>query len=100
MRPRILSEAPGKVSGPGTTAAGGEYRLARHPFDPEQWGFLLSTEPHVPLAGLAGRLHQVHSAREFLHPSYMVFPHEADSEAMQQAIEGLLILAHEEQTAG
>jgi len=49
---------------------------------------------------LAGRLHQVHTAPEFLHLSYMVFPREADSEAMQQVIEGLLILAHEEQTAG
>jgi DNA-binding transcriptional LysR family regulator len=48
----------------------------------------------------AGRLHQVHSAPEFLHPAYMVFPREADSEVIQQAIEGLRELAHEEHGAG
>jgi hypothetical protein len=60
--------------------------------------FLQSRMPRSLI--LAGRLHQVHKAPEFLHPSYMVFPREADSEVMQQAIEGLLKLAHEEQNAG
>jgi DNA-binding transcriptional LysR family regulator len=44
----------------------------------------------------AGRLHQVLSAPEFVHPAYMVFPRESDSEVLQQGIEGLRELAHAE----
>jgi DNA-binding transcriptional LysR family regulator len=45
----------------------------------------------------AGKLHQVSAAPEFPHPAYMVFPREADSEVLQQAVEGLRELAHQEQ---
>lgn len=44
-----------------------------------------------------GRLHQVETAPEFIHPAYMVFPRRANSEVLQQAIEGLRELAHKEQ---
>ena len=43
------------------------------------------------------QLHLVASAPEFPHPAYMVFPREADSEVLQQAIEGLRELAQKEQ---
>jgi DNA-binding transcriptional LysR family regulator len=46
----------------------------------------------------AGRLYQVASAPEFPHPAYMVFPREADSEVIPQAVEGLRELAHAEQS--
>jgi len=45
----------------------------------------------------AGRLFQVTSAPEFPHPAYMVFPRKADTEVLQQAVQGLRDLAHEEQ---
>ena len=45
----------------------------------------------------SGQLFQVKSAPEFPHPAYMVFPREADSDVLQQAIEGLRELAQEEQ---
>jgi DNA-binding transcriptional LysR family regulator len=45
----------------------------------------------------AGRLFQVATAPEFPHPAYMVFPREAHSEVMQQAVEGLRELAQTEQ---
>lgn len=43
-----------------------------------------------------GRLYQVISAPEFSHPAYMVFSRKADSEVLQQSIEGLRVLAHRE----
>ena len=46
----------------------------------------------------AGRLYQVASAPEFPHPAYMVFPREADSEVIQQAVEVLRELAHIEES--
>jgi DNA-binding transcriptional LysR family regulator len=45
----------------------------------------------------SGQLYQVASAPEFLHPAYMVFPREADSEVLQKAVEGLRELADKEQ---
>ncbi len=45
----------------------------------------------------AGRLFQVAEAPEFVHPAYMVFPRESDSEELRQALEGLRELAREEQ---
>lgn len=45
----------------------------------------------------AGRLYQVSTAPEFLHPAYMVFAREADSEFLKLAIEGLRALAQKEQ---
>ena len=45
----------------------------------------------------AGRLFQVKEAPEFPHPAYMVFPRKADSEVLQQAVEGLRELGREEQ---
>ena len=47
-----------------------------------------------------GQLHLVASAPEFPHPANMVFPREADSEVLQQAIEGLRELAQKEQAQG
>jgi len=44
----------------------------------------------------AGRLFQVTEAPEFPHPAYMVFPRKADSEVLQQAVEGLRELGREE----
>ena len=44
-----------------------------------------------------GRLFQVTAAPEFPHPAYMVFPREADSEVLQQAVHGLRELAQREQ---
>lgn len=44
----------------------------------------------------AGRLYLVDSAPEFAHPAYMVFPREADSEVLQQAVEGVRELALQE----
>lgn len=44
----------------------------------------------------AGRLFQVSSGPEFVHPAYMVFPRQADSEALRQAVAGLRELAREE----
>jgi DNA-binding transcriptional LysR family regulator len=46
----------------------------------------------------SGHLHQISSAPEFAHPAYMVFPREADSEVLQQAVAGLRELAHEERS--
>jgi DNA-binding transcriptional LysR family regulator len=43
-----------------------------------------------------GRLFQVAEAPEFSHPAYMVFPRRADSDVLQQAIEGLRTLALQE----
>ncbi len=43
-----------------------------------------------------GRLFQVSSGPEFVHPAYMVFPRQADSEALRQAVAGLRELAREE----
>jgi LysR family transcriptional regulator, flagellar master operon regulator len=45
---------------------------------------------------IQGRLHQVLSAPEFSHPAYMVFARKADSEVLQQSIEGLRVLTHRE----
>jgi len=44
-----------------------------------------------------GRLFQVDTAPEFAHPAYMVFPRQADSDVLQQAVEGLRELATREQ---
>ena len=44
-----------------------------------------------------GRLYQVSSAPEFPHPAYMVFPREATSESLQQAIALLREVSHKEQ---
>jgi hypothetical protein len=46
---------------------------------------------------LQGHLFQVTDAPEFPHPAYMVFPGQADSEVLQQAVGGLRQLAHKEQ---
>jgi DNA-binding transcriptional LysR family regulator len=46
-----------------------------------------------------GRLFQVADGREFTHPSYMVFPREADSDALRLALHGLRELAVDVQTA-
>lgn len=43
------------------------------------------------------RLFQVVEAPEFSHPAYMVFPRKADSDVLQQAVEGLRGLALKEQ---
>ena len=45
----------------------------------------------------SGQLHQVASAPEFVHPAYMVFPRESDSDVLQQAVEGLRAMALKEQ---
>ncbi|MCB1876252.1 MAG: LysR family transcriptional regulator [Chromatiales bacterium] len=45
-----------------------------------------------------GRLYQVSSAPEFPHPAYMVFPREATTEYLQQAIALLREVAQKEQT--
>ncbi len=45
-----------------------------------------------------GRLFQVATAPELVHPAYMVFPREADSEVLQQAISALREIASEEQS--
>jgi len=44
----------------------------------------------------SGRLFQVGSGPEFALPAYMVFPREADSEVLRQAVEGLRELALDE----
>jgi len=44
-----------------------------------------------------GRLFQVVTAPEFPHPAYMVFPRKADSEVLQQALQGVRELAYKEQ---
>jgi DNA-binding transcriptional LysR family regulator len=44
-----------------------------------------------------GRLYLVEEGPEFTHPAYMVFPREADSEVLPQALEGLRELALGEQ---
>jgi LysR family transcriptional regulator, flagellar master operon regulator len=46
-----------------------------------------------------GRLFKIDDAPEFLHPAYMVFPREADSDVLRQAVEGLREQAREEQTS-
>ncbi len=43
-----------------------------------------------------GRLFQVSSGPEFVHPAYMVFPREADSDVLRQAVHGLRELARDE----
>jgi DNA-binding transcriptional LysR family regulator len=40
-----------------------------------------------------GRLFKVRTSPEFAHPAYMVFPREADSEVLRQAVHGLRELA-------
>jgi DNA-binding transcriptional LysR family regulator len=45
----------------------------------------------------AGRVFRVSDAPEFPHPAYMVFPREADSEVLLQALMGLRELALQEQ---
>ncbi|MFZ0257888.1 MAG: LysR family transcriptional regulator [Gammaproteobacteria bacterium] len=40
-----------------------------------------------------GRLFKVAEGPEFVHPAYMVFPRESDSEVLRQAVEGLRELA-------
>jgi DNA-binding transcriptional LysR family regulator len=46
-----------------------------------------------------GRLFKVSEGPEFVHPAYMVFPREAESEVLRQAVEGLRELAQEEPAA-
>lgn len=46
-----------------------------------------------------GRLYQVKEGPEFAHSAYMVFPREADSEVLHQALHGLRELAADVQTA-
>jgi LysR family transcriptional regulator, flagellar master operon regulator len=43
-----------------------------------------------------GRLFQVTEGPEFVHPAYMVFPREADSDVIHQAVEALRSLARDE----
>jgi DNA-binding transcriptional LysR family regulator len=45
-----------------------------------------------------GRLFEVRSSPEFVHPAYMVFPREAESEVLRQAVHGLRELARDEQS--
>jgi len=45
----------------------------------------------------AGRLHLVSTAPEFSHPAYMVFPREAGTDVLPDAVEGLRELAQKEQ---
>jgi DNA-binding transcriptional LysR family regulator len=45
----------------------------------------------------SGQLYRVEEAPEFIHPAYMVFPREADSEVLQKGLEGLRELALQEQ---
>jgi DNA-binding transcriptional LysR family regulator len=47
----------------------------------------------------SGRLFKVSNGPEFVHPAYMVFPREADSDVLRQAVEGLREQAREEQTS-
>ncbi len=44
----------------------------------------------------AGRLFLVEEGPEFTHPAYMVFPREAESEVLRQAVQGLRELARED----
>jgi DNA-binding transcriptional LysR family regulator len=46
-----------------------------------------------------GRLFQVCNGPELVHPAYMVFPRQADSEVLRQAVHGLRELARDEQTS-
>jgi DNA-binding transcriptional LysR family regulator len=56
----------------------------------------LPTRMARPLVDSA-RLFQVDNGPEFTLPAYMVFPREADSEVLRQAVEGLRELARDEQ---
>ena len=47
-----------------------------------------------------GRLFQVSSGPELVHPAYMVFPRQADSEVLRQSVHGLRELARDERTSG
>lgn len=46
----------------------------------------------------SGRLFKVSNGPEFVHPAYMVFPRETDSDVLPHAVEGLRELARDEQT--
>jgi hypothetical protein len=46
-----------------------------------------------------GRLFRADNGPEFALPAYMVFPREADSEVLRQAVEGLRELARDEHPA-
>ncbi len=48
----------------------------------------------------AGRVFKVDKGPEIDHPAYMVFPREADSEVLRDAVQGLRKLAREEQQEG
>jgi hypothetical protein len=48
----------------------------------------------------SGHLFKVGDGPERLHPAYMVFPREADSDVLRQAVEGLRELARGEQAGG
>jgi hypothetical protein len=48
----------------------------------------------------SGRLFQVAHAPEFVHPAYMVFPRESDSEELRQAVEGLREMGRNEEHLG
>jgi hypothetical protein len=41
----------------------------------------------------SGRLYRVDGSPEFVHPAYMVYPREADSKVMEQALQGLREIA-------
>jgi DNA-binding transcriptional LysR family regulator len=45
----------------------------------------------------SGRLFKVDNGPEFAHPAYMVFPREAESDVLRQAVEGLRELARDAQ---
>jgi len=45
----------------------------------------------------AGRVFRVEKGPEIEHPAYMVFPREADSEVLRDAVQGLRDLARAEQ---
>jgi DNA-binding transcriptional LysR family regulator len=47
----------------------------------------------------SGRLFKVSNGPEFVHPAYMVFPREADSDVLPHAVEGLRERARDEQTS-
>jgi DNA-binding transcriptional LysR family regulator len=44
----------------------------------------------------AGRLHRVQGSPEYIHPAYMVYPRETDNPVLEQAVEGLRLLALKE----
>ena len=73
-----------------------------HGYDADQkTGVVDNRQAADPFADhqMPGRLFQVRGGPEFIHPAYMVFPREADSEVLGLALHGLRELATEIQNA-